>query len=68
MKKVEYNSHETHNIYPNLNAITLNDERQFRLNKIYETKDYLVAEVKEKELIKKKLSKYSAFLIRLISH
>ena len=53
-------SHETHNIYPNLNAIPLNDQQQFRLNKINEIKDYFVAEIKERELISKRLSKYIA--------
>ena len=47
------NSHETPNMYPNLNE-------QFRLNKINETKDYFVAEIKERELMKKRLSKYIA--------
>ena len=53
-------SHETRNIYPNLNAIPLNDQQQFRLNKINEIKDYFVAEIKERELISKRLSKYIA--------
>ena len=57
---VEYNSHETNNMYPNLNAIPLNYQQQFRLNKINEIKDYLVAEIKEKKLMSKKLSKYIA--------
>ena len=39
------------NIYPNLSAIPLNDQQQFRLNKINEIKDYFVA---ERELIKGK--------------
>ena len=47
-------------MYPNLNAITLNDQQQFRLNKINEIKDYFVAEIKEKELMSKRLSKYIA--------
>ena len=51
---VECNSHETPNIYPNLN------EQQFRLNKINEIKDYFVAEIKERELMSKRLSKYIA--------
>ena len=47
----ECNSHETHYIYPNLNsvplhAITLNDQQQFRLNKINEIKGYFIAEIK----------------------
>ena len=36
------NSHETHNIYPNLN------EQQFRLNKINEIKDYFITKIKER--------------------
>ena len=35
--------------YPNLNAlnIPLNDQQQFKVNKIHEIKDYFVAEIKE---------------------
>ena len=55
---------KTPNIYPNLNAIPLNanisNEQQFRLNKINEIKDYFVAEIKERELMSKRLSKYIA--------
>ena len=47
------------NIYPNLSA-SLNDEQQFKLNKINEIKDYFVAENKERELMSKRLSKYIA--------
>ena len=57
---IECNSHETHNIYPILNAISLNDQQQFRLNKINEIKDYCVAEMKERILMSKRLSKYIA--------
>ena len=46
---------ETHSIYLDLN------DQQFRLNKINEIKDYFVAEIKERELMSKKLSKYMAF-------
>ena len=42
-------------IYPNLN-----DQQQFRLNKINEIKDYFVAEIKERELMSKRLGKYIA--------
>ena len=56
----ECNFHETHKIYPNLIAILLNDEQQFRLNKINEIKYYFFAEIKEKELMTKRLSKYIA--------
>ena len=52
---------EAHNIYPDLNAIPLNDQKKFRLNKISEIKYYFVAEIKERELISKRLSKYVAF-------
>ena len=55
----ECNFHETHNIYPNLSA-TPSNEQQFRLNKISEIKDYFVAEIKERELMSKRLSKYIA--------
>ena len=55
---------KTPNIYPNLNAIPLNanisNEQQFRLNKINEIKDYFVAEIKERELMSKRLSRYIA--------
>ena len=61
----ECNSHETHNIYPNLNAIPLsatllNDQQQLRLDKINEIKDYFLAEIKKRELMNKRLSKYIA--------
>ena len=39
----EYNFIEAPNIYQNLN-----DQQQFRLNKINEIKDYFVAEIKER--------------------
>ena len=58
-------SHETPNMYPNLSEtplnIPLNDQQHFRLNKINEIKDYFVAEIKERELMSKRLSKYIAF-------
>ena len=55
LKMTECNSYETHKIYPNLH-----DQQQFRLNKINEIKDYFVAEIKERELMSKRLSKYIA--------
>ena len=58
----ECNFHETTNMYSNLNAVSLNDQQQFRLNKINEIKDYFVAEIKETELMSKRLSKYIASL------
>ena len=57
---VECDSHETPNVYPNL-SVPLNDQQQFRLKKINEIKDYFVAEIKERELMSKRLSKYIAF-------
>ena len=48
---------KTPNIYPNLTA-NISNEQQFRLNKINEIKDYFVAEIKERELMSKRLSKY----------
>ena len=46
-------------MYPNLSANISNDQ-QFRLNKINEIKDYFIAEIKERELMSKRLSKYIA--------
>ena len=47
---VECNSIETSNV----------DTQQFRLNKINAIKDYFFAEIKERELMSKRLSKYIA--------
>ena len=47
------------NMYPNLKAIPPN-EQQFRPNKINEIKDYFIAEIKERELMSKRFSKYIA--------
>ena len=58
-KMTECNSHEAYIIYPNLSTIPSN-EQQFQLNKINEIKDYFVAEIKEWELMSKRLSKYIA--------
>ena len=56
--------HETPNMYPNLNVVPLNEnisnDQQFRLNKINEIKDYFIAEIRERELMSKNLSKYIA--------
>ena len=56
---------ETNNVYPNLPN---EQEQQLRLNKINEIKDTLIAEIKERELMRKRFSKYIAFLIILTSH
>ena len=50
---VASNSIETLNLYPNLN-----DQQQLRLNKINEIKDYFVVEIKERELMSKRLNIY----------
>ena len=49
----------SHTVYPNLSVNTSN-EQQFRLKKINEIKDYFIAEVKERELMSKRLTKYIA--------
>ena len=56
---VKHDFHKTPNMYPNLNA-NISNEQQFRLNKINEIKDYFIAEIKERELMSKRLSKYIA--------
>ena len=56
---IERDFHETPNMYPNLTANTSNDQ-QFRLNKINEIKDYFIAEIRERKLMSKNLSKYTA--------
>ena len=52
---------KTQNIYPNL-ATNISNEQQFRLNKINKIKDYFLADITERELISKNLSKYIASL------
>ena len=47
----------SHNMYLNLSANTPN-EQEFRLNKINEIRDYFIAEIRERELMSKRLSKY----------
>ena len=56
---IEHDFHETPNMYPNLSTTPSNDQ-QFRLNKINEIKDYFITEIKERELMSKRLSKYIA--------
>ena len=51
----ECNSIEDNSIESNLN------NQQFRLNKINEFKDHFIAEIKERDLMSKRLSKYIAF-------
>ena len=54
-KMVETNDNVS--MYLNL-SLNLSDDQQFRLNKI---RDYFVAEIKERESLSKRLSKYIAF-------
>ena len=64
-------SHVTTNTYPNLSKplnIPLNDQQLFRLNKINKIKDYFIAQIKERELMNERLSKYIASFDYLISH
>ena len=56
---IEHDFHKKPNMYPNLNA-NISNEQQLRLNKINEIKDYLSAEIRERELISKNLGKYFA--------
>ena len=57
---VEFDSHETPHLNPNL-SVPLSDQQQFRLNKINNINDYFIAEIKERKLMSKRLSKYIAF-------
>ena len=61
---VKHDFHKTPNIYPNIS-----NERQFKLNKINKIKDYILAEIRERELIIENISKYIASLdYFLINH
>ena len=53
---VDYDFHETPNMYPNLRA-PLSDKQQFRLNKINGIKEYFVAEIKERQPMSNRLTK-----------
>ena len=54
---VECNSFEASNV----------DNQQFRLSKINEIKDYFIVEIKEGELMSRRLRKYLFLLIILVS-
>ena len=56
----ECDFHEKNNMHPNLSVTLLNDQQQFRLNKINEIKDYFVAGINKRELMIKRLSKHIA--------
>ena len=51
---IEHDFHKTPNIYSNRNADISNDQ-QLRLNKINEIKDYLIAEIRDRELLSKNI-------------
>ena len=69
IKSIEHNSIQCNSIEFNfINSIKHNfidtpnlNNQQFRLNKISETEEYFVTEIKERELMSKKLSKYIWF-------
>ena len=46
------------NLPTNLETITLNEQTSYRLNKIGKIKDYFESEIKDQELLIKKLRKY----------
>ena len=51
IKSIEHNSIDKSNL----------NNQQFRLNKISEIEDYFIAEIQERKLMSKKLSKYISF-------
>ena len=59
---IEHDFHKEPNMYPDLNPnisnANISNEQQLRLDKINEIKDYLLPEIRERELITKNLSKY----------
>ena len=57
----ECNSLVAPKIYPNLN------DQLISFNRTNEIKDYFISEIKERELMSKRLSKYIAYLIILIN-
>ena len=59
IKSIECNSAEC-NSTESIDTPNLNNQ-QFRLNKISEIEEYFIAEIKERELMGKKLSKYISF-------
>ena len=48
-------------MYPNLSGNPSSNQKQFGLKKVNEIKDYFVADIKERKLMSKRLSKYIAF-------
>ena len=58
---VECNSLECNSIEHNSIETSYLNNQQFRLDKISEIEDYFIAEIKERQLMSKKLSKYILF-------
>ena len=56
IESIEHNSIDTSNL----------NKQQFRLNKISKIEDYFIAEIKERELMNKKLSKYISFFFIIL--
>ena len=56
---IEHSFLEIPNMYPNLSANISNDQ-QFKLSKTNEIKDFFIAEIRERQLMSKNLSKYIA--------
>ena len=63
---IECNSIECNSIesieHNSIDISNLNNQ-QFRLNKISEIEDYFIMEIKERELMSKKLRKYISFFL-----
>ena len=63
---IECNSIECNSIesieHNSIDISNLNNQ-QFRLNKISEIEDYFIMEIKERQLMSKKLSKYISFFL-----
>ena len=54
--------------YSDLSTLSLNDQTKFRLDEINKIKYYFEFEIREREAVIKKLSKYAVLLIILIKH
>ena len=50
---IEHNFHKSSNMYPNIS-----NDQKYRLNKINVIEEYFIAEIGERELMSKNLSKY----------
>ena len=55
----EHDFYKRRNMYPNLSA-NISNEKQFRLSQINGIKECFIAEIRERELTSKNLSKYIA--------